>query len=130
MNDFHSTWRTPLLGLVLGLAAMHSSGQTVDYIVAVVNQELVTSSEVQSRVARYREEAARAKQQLPPEAELRKQALDSLIEERVLITNARDSSARVAARSFHSTQLCTCRAVAHHHWGHGAGFDALLTKQT
>ena len=95
MNDFHSTWRTPLLGLVLGLAAMHSSGQTVDYIVAVVNQELVTSSEVQSRVARYREEAARAKQQLPPEAELRKQALDSLIEERVLITNARDSSARV-----------------------------------
>ena len=95
MNNNVSAWRAPLVGLVLGLAALHSGGQTVDYIVAVVNQELVTSSEVQARIARFREEAARAKQQLPPPAELRKQAVESLIEERVLVTNARDSNAKV-----------------------------------
>ena len=95
MNNNVSAWRAPLVGLVLGLAALHSGGQTVDYIVAIVNQELVTSSEVQARIARFREEAARAKQQLPPPAELRKQAVESLIEERVLVTNARDSNAKV-----------------------------------
>ena len=95
MNNNVSAWRATLVGLVLGLAALHSGGQTVDYIVAVVNQELVTSSEVQARIARFREEAARAKQQLPPPAELRKQAVESLIEERVLVTNARDSNAKV-----------------------------------
>ena len=95
MNNNVSAWRAPLVVLVLGLAALHSGGQTVDYIVAVVNQELVTSSEVQARIARFREEAARAKQQLPPPAELRKQAVESLIEERVLVTNARDSNAKV-----------------------------------
>jgi peptidyl-prolyl cis-trans isomerase SurA len=36
------------------------------YIVAVVNQELVTNAELQARLARIREEAARTKQQLPP----------------------------------------------------------------
>ena len=95
MNEIRSAWCSSLVGLAMGLAAFHASGQTVDYIVAVVNQELVTSSEVQLRVARFRDEAARVRQQLPPPAELRKQALDSLIEERVLITNARDSSARI-----------------------------------
>jgi peptidyl-prolyl cis-trans isomerase SurA len=66
-----------------------------DYIVAVVNTELVTNAELQSRMARIRDEAARTKQALPPEAEFRKQVLDALIDERVLVTNARETGNRI-----------------------------------
>jgi peptidyl-prolyl cis-trans isomerase SurA len=66
-----------------------------DFIVAVVNQELVTNGELQSRLARIREDAARTNQSLPPPAELRKQVLDALIDERVQVTNARDNGPKV-----------------------------------
>jgi peptidyl-prolyl cis-trans isomerase SurA len=66
-----------------------------DYIVAVVNQELVTAGEVQQRIARVRDNAQRANARLPADAELRKQVVDALIDERVLITYARDSGMKV-----------------------------------
>jgi peptidyl-prolyl cis-trans isomerase SurA len=98
MTDPNSAWRrtgAALVSLALSLAASHAVAQTGDYIVAVVNQELVTAAEVQLRLARVREEAARNRTPLPPPTALRKQALDQLIDERVLITNARDSGTRV-----------------------------------
>jgi peptidyl-prolyl cis-trans isomerase SurA len=66
-----------------------------DYIVAVVNQELVTNAELQARLARIQEEAARSKSALPPPAELRKQVLEVLIEERVQLTNARENGPKI-----------------------------------
>jgi peptidyl-prolyl cis-trans isomerase SurA len=66
-----------------------------DYIAAVVNQELVTAGEVQRRVEGAVAEARRRGARLPPEAELRRQVLDALIDERVIITNARESGLRV-----------------------------------
>ena len=69
--------------------------RTGDYILAIVNQELVTASEVQLRLARVREEAARNRTTLPPPDELRQQIVDSLIDERVQVTYARDSGTRV-----------------------------------
>ena len=66
-----------------------------DYIAAVVNQELVTAYEVDQRMARAREEALRNKQSLPDEAELRRQVLESLIEDRAILSTARDSGARI-----------------------------------
>ena len=98
MTDPYFAWLRPLTALVtlaLSLAATHAHAQTADYIVAVVNQELVTAGELQQRIARAREEAARNRTPLPPAGTLRQQALDQLIDERVLITNARDSGARV-----------------------------------
>jgi len=68
---------------------------TADYIVAVVNQELVTNGELQGRIARIREEAERNKTALPPAAELRKQVLDALIDERVQVTNARETGSKI-----------------------------------
>jgi peptidyl-prolyl cis-trans isomerase SurA len=68
---------------------------TADYIVAVVNQELVTNAELQGRIARIREEAERNKTALPPAAELRKQVLDALIDERVQVTNARETGPKI-----------------------------------
>src|SRR5687767_4732358 len=55
-----------------------------DHIAAVVNQELVTAYEVNQRLARARDEAKRNKQRLPAEAELRRQVLESLIEDRAM----------------------------------------------
>ncbi|MFZ4651698.1 MAG: peptidylprolyl isomerase [Rubrivivax sp.] len=76
-------------------AADRSAVRTGDYIVAVVNQELVTAVEVQLRMQRVREEAQRGGARLPPEAELRQRILDALIEERVILTFARENGARI-----------------------------------
>lgn len=84
-----------LAGASLGAAAQGTAARSADYIVAVVNNELVTQVEVEQRLARAREEARRNGAQLPPEPQLRKQVLDSLIEERVVITHARESGVRV-----------------------------------
>ena len=68
---------TTTLGVLAGaLCALQAKPQPVaprsgDFIVAIVNQELVTSSEVLGRIGRIRADAARARQSLPPEAELR-----------------------------------------------------------
>ena len=95
MTDLHTfLWRA-LGAAAIAVAALPAAAQRGDYIVAVVNQELVTASEVQQRLARIREEAARNRTPLPPAPALRKQVLDALIDERVLVTNARDSGARV-----------------------------------
>ena len=67
-----------------------------DYIVAVVNSELVTAGEVEQRVLRIRAATTPRGGQPPPVTDqLRQQALDSLIEERVLLTYARESGVRV-----------------------------------
>jgi peptidyl-prolyl cis-trans isomerase SurA len=66
-----------------------------DYIVAVVGQEVVTAFEVAQRVARGREEARRTNLTLPPDDEFRKQALESLIEERAILTYARENGVRI-----------------------------------
>ncbi|MBL8287512.1 MAG: peptidylprolyl isomerase [Rubrivivax sp.] len=66
-----------------------------DYIAAVVNQELVTAGEVERRIEMARANASRAGVRLPQADELRRQVFDALIEERVIITAARDSGVRV-----------------------------------
>lgn len=69
--------------------------RNADYIVAVVNQELVTNAEVQQRIARIRDDAARNKTSLPSDTELRRQVVELLINERVQVTNARETGQRV-----------------------------------
>ncbi len=66
-----------------------------DYIVAVVNSELVTAGEVQQRVLRAQQESARSGARLPPNESLRQQIVDALIDDRVQVTYARDSGVRV-----------------------------------
>ena len=95
MTDLSTFCRRALVAAAIAASVFPASAQRGDYIVAVVNQELVTASEVQQRLARIREEAARNRTPLPPAAALRKQVVDALVDERVLITNARDSGARV-----------------------------------
>ena len=82
----------------VGSLAMAQSDRTLrigDYIVAVVNSELVTANEVEQRSGRVRDEARRGGGRLPPGEVLRKQVVDALIDERVLVTYARDSGVKV-----------------------------------
>ncbi len=69
--------------------------RNADWIAAVVNQESVTAGEVERRIERARIEAQRTGQALPADAELRQLALDALIDERAMITTARESGMRV-----------------------------------
>jgi peptidyl-prolyl cis-trans isomerase SurA len=61
---------------------------TSDYIIAVVNQEPITHTDVDKRVARITDTAP-AGTRLPPPEELRQQVLDALIDEKVQISFAK-----------------------------------------
>jgi peptidyl-prolyl cis-trans isomerase SurA len=102
MTDSHRRLAALLLALAIAAvppavrAQNRSAGpRPGDYILAIVNQELVTAAELQLRLARIRDDASRSRSQLPPADELRQQVLDLLIEERVQVTYARDSGQRV-----------------------------------
>jgi peptidyl-prolyl cis-trans isomerase SurA len=105
MSDPHFLLRPAVLAVALltgACAAVPAYAQSSpavirngDYIVAVVNQELVTNSEVQGRLARIRADAARNRQTLPPEEELHRQVVDVLIDERVQLTYARENGQKV-----------------------------------
>jgi peptidyl-prolyl cis-trans isomerase SurA len=84
-----------VLGACLGAAAQGRGAINGDYIAAVVNQELVTAGEVDRRVERARAEVGRAGMRMPTDAELQRQALDALIDERAMITTARESGMKV-----------------------------------
>jgi peptidyl-prolyl cis-trans isomerase SurA len=102
MTDFLPRWQHAALAAVL--ACWLVSGQTAaaqgrgvrngDYIAVIVNQELVTAGEVERRIERAVADAPRGAR-MPPEPELRRLALDALIDERVMISSARDSGMRI-----------------------------------
>lgn len=77
-----------------GGAAVVPTVRGGDHIAVIVNQELVTAGEVERRLERVKADAGRGAR-LPPEPELRRQLLDALIDERVMISSARESGMRV-----------------------------------
>ncbi|WP_377159394.1 peptidylprolyl isomerase [Roseateles sp. UC29_93] len=65
-----------------------------DYIAVIVNTDIVAASEVIQRTERAREEARQRGQTVTNEL-LHKQAVDSLVDERVVVTYARENGPRV-----------------------------------
>jgi len=86
-----ATASAPAPGGAPGRAGVRSG----DYIVAVVNDESVTANEVAQRSQRMREDVAQKGGPTPTAAEIRKTALDQLVEERVLVTYARENGVKV-----------------------------------
>lgn len=95
-----------MLILFIGLAGLPSAAQPVgaapaavarpaDHIVAVVNRELVTAVEVERGIERARAQATAAGTRPPAADELRRQVLESLIEERAVLTHAREAAGRI-----------------------------------
>jgi peptidyl-prolyl cis-trans isomerase SurA len=103
MTEFAaSRWAVKALALIalagpwMSATQARSDLRSGDYIAAVVNQEVVTAGEVERRVQQALAQAnAAPNAKLPPLAEVRKQALDALIDERVMISNARESGMKV-----------------------------------
>ncbi|MFM8508724.1 MAG: SurA N-terminal domain-containing protein, partial [Betaproteobacteria bacterium] len=99
-----AAWARPLFtaalwaSLALGTSAMAQPAakpRMADYIVAVVNQESVTAFEVRQRAQRLRAEAQRTGSPLPPGDQLEREVLDSLIDERAILSQAREGGIRV-----------------------------------
>ncbi len=94
-------WLGPALwcGLaILGSAAWAQpavKARMADYIVAVVNQESVTAYEVRQRVQRLVAEGQRTGAPLPDSATLEREVLESLIDERAILSQAREGGIRV-----------------------------------
>jgi peptidyl-prolyl cis-trans isomerase SurA len=77
------------------LPRIKATAKSADYLVAVVNTESVTNNEVTVRFLKLQQESVEKGGSQPTAAELRKQALDALVEERVLVTYARDNGVKV-----------------------------------
>lgn len=76
-------------------AAAAPSRQAGDHIVAVVNRELVTNSEVLQRVAQVEREASRSGARAPGREELLRRMLDQLIDDRAQLSHARETVSRI-----------------------------------
>lgn len=96
-----------LSGLALGVHAQSAAeappasrpapvrAQEVDRIVAVVNNEVITSQQLRARVAQVERQLARQGVELPPREVLERQLLERLIDERVQIQLAQETSLHV-----------------------------------
>ncbi len=68
---------------------------TIDRIVAVVNNEVITRNELDLRLARAASQLARQGTQAPPRAELERQLLERMIIDRAVVQFARENGLRV-----------------------------------
>ena len=87
-----------LAAMPSGLLAQTSAGSSArngDYIVAVVNQEVITARELDQRVIKVRDATRRAGAQVPPPDELRDQVFNTMIEERAQMSYARELGLKI-----------------------------------
>jgi len=106
MNRFVRFLASSLAGLLLAGAAVAQGParpapappagiRPLDAIVAVVNDEAIPQSELDSRTSIAAAQLRRQKIQLPPEAVLRRQVLERIIMERAQLQLARETGVRV-----------------------------------
>ena len=93
------TWHWLSLAAALAWTPLNAhaqrSARSGDHIVAVVNTESVTAIELEQRMARAKIDAQRGGALALGDDKLRQAALDALIEERVLLTYARESGTKI-----------------------------------
>ena len=77
--------------------AAAASAKQVDYIVAVVNSEPITNSELMADVNRIVQQMTQQRQQVPPLDEVRKGVLERMINDRTQVQQARENGIRVDA---------------------------------
>ena len=71
---------TPLFLMCLSLNVMTAFAQPLDKVVAVVNDNVITESELDAQIDALKQQLTAKHMQLPPEAVLRKQVLQHLID--------------------------------------------------
>lgn len=105
-------WATPVLGFFCSFLALGVSAQPVqqaDYIVAVVNSDPITNSEVNNALRRLLSEIAAQRQTPPPTAELRRRVLERLVNERAQLQVASEAGLRVDEASVDQSEQAIAR---------------------
>ncbi|QIM53733.1 peptidylprolyl isomerase [Hydrogenophaga crocea] len=98
------TPRTPSLSLPAGTGSA-SSNRTADFIVALVNSEPITNHDVRQRLRQVEQNIAQRNiANAPPRAELARQVLEQLINERAQIQFATESGVRVSESDIDQTE--------------------------
>ena len=88
-----------------GAATQTSAGVELDRVVAVVNDDIISGSELDTRLGRVREQLRQSGTAPPPPDALRRQVLERLILRRLQLQIARNSGMRVDDESLNRTIL-------------------------
>ena len=88
-----------------GAAVQTSAGVELDRVVAVVNDDIISRSELDARLGRVREQLRQSGTAPPPPDALRRQVLERLILRRLQLQLARNSGMRVDDESLNRTIL-------------------------
>ena len=100
--SFRRRWLPHLLAVAIG--GTHTAGVPaqsaapiveLDRIAAIVNDDVITGSELEARLSSVREQLRRAGTRLPPPEVLRRQVLERLIVDRIQLQLARESGIRI-----------------------------------
>src|SRR5512139_554220 len=76
------------LGIALHVQDATAAVQSVDKVVAVVDDDVITNNELEKRLQSIRKQLARSNTPPPPEGLLRRQMLEHMIVERLQLTRA------------------------------------------
>lgn len=104
--------------------AQAQPAQQADFIVAVVNSDPITNSEVRTEVQRVTKQLEQARQTVPAPQELRRLVLERFINDRAQLQVARDTGIRVDEASIDLAE----QAVARQNQVDVAGLHARLAK--
>ena len=110
-SSFRGRWRARLIACAIGSAcasgvlAQATPRADLDRIVAIVNDDIIAWSELETRLKRVREELRRSGTAPPPPDALRRQVLERLILTRVQLQLARDSGIRIEDERLNKTLL-------------------------
>ena len=88
-----------------GAATQTSAGVELDRVVAIVNDDIISRSELDARLGRVREQLRQSGTAPPPPDALRRQVLERLILRRLQLQIARNSGMRVDDESLNRTIL-------------------------
>ena len=110
-STFRRRWQATVIACAMAgpcapsAAAQSSSGAVIDRIVAVVNDDIISWTELESRLERVREQLRQSGTAAPPTATLRRQVLERLIVLRLQLQRARDFGIRVDEERLNRTIL-------------------------
>ncbi|MGI9134841.1 MAG: peptidylprolyl isomerase [Rhodoferax sp.] len=98
------------LWMAMAPSAFAQAARPADFIVAVVNAEPITNSEVSAEVQRIlREMPVQQRQSLPPEAALRGQVLERLINEKAQLQVAQENGLRIEDSALEQAEQTVAR---------------------
>ena len=111
LPSFRRFWHARVIAVAMaglcasGAAAQASAGVELDRVVAVVNDDIISASELDVRLGRVRVQLRQSGTAPPPPDALRRQVLERLILRRLQLQIARNSGMRVDDESLNRTIL-------------------------